>query len=546
MPDADGWESGLSPSEQLILDFVRQGMRDAEIAVRLGVSVGDGKERVAALIRKTGVPGRDGLAAWDGRADSTDDPARWSRPPSLIPPAGQPETIDEVSLEPRLVLLDDERNVGDAWPWGPRLPGLLFTASVAIAGIALLVVSTNGPRPVQDAAPDSRLIEIGGSILVPFGESPEPLSDENRDLLLTAIARRVSTATPTLPRRDGVALQVPRQGSHLDLPREAGLLMSATCAACPEQVTLFRIFRTGEHDTVLESLPPLPPSDGGTGPSLWISPDGAEAVALGYESGTQGVVTRAYRSRDGLMTWHETGDASGIGFSVVAVGPDHVLIEDTGGRALLLPEGRPFEPEDTGLVPWRVDPTGRIQRTPPPEFKGSPGVATSDGERVLVSPRQDEIGDIEALLLVQGTDVERGYDNTVSWPVASVGDAFVAHAAFGPNGLASAPFADESSRRPVLFEPRLGTFHPIAVPGFNVIDEYDWWVMAVQRGPFLRVIGTGETCASIRAGGMPDDPEVACAAAGVLLTDVGEHSGDWRKVQTPSGAWGWILASAVE
>jgi len=60
----------LTPSEQLILDCIRARMPDAEIAVRLGVSMGDAKERIATLIRKLDVVNRAALATWTGVGSS--------------------------------------------------------------------------------------------------------------------------------------------------------------------------------------------------------------------------------------------------------------------------------------------------------------------------------------------------------------------------------------------------------------------------------------------------------------------------------------------
>lgn len=51
----------LSPQEEALLELVREGRVDAEIAVRLGISNRDVKDRVEALAAKLGVPGREGL-----------------------------------------------------------------------------------------------------------------------------------------------------------------------------------------------------------------------------------------------------------------------------------------------------------------------------------------------------------------------------------------------------------------------------------------------------------------------------------------------------
>lgn len=48
----------LTPTEERILALIREGRVDAEIAVQLGLSVGDLKARVERLMTKTGATSR--------------------------------------------------------------------------------------------------------------------------------------------------------------------------------------------------------------------------------------------------------------------------------------------------------------------------------------------------------------------------------------------------------------------------------------------------------------------------------------------------------
>jgi DNA-binding CsgD family transcriptional regulator len=57
----------LTPAEWRVLEYVRQGMPNAEIAVRLGVSVTTVKSHVSSMLAKTGAGDRVELAKWDGR-----------------------------------------------------------------------------------------------------------------------------------------------------------------------------------------------------------------------------------------------------------------------------------------------------------------------------------------------------------------------------------------------------------------------------------------------------------------------------------------------
>jgi DNA-binding CsgD family transcriptional regulator len=51
----------LSPSEEMMLEWIRDGLVDAEIAVRLGISNQDVKERIERLASRMGVRDRDAL-----------------------------------------------------------------------------------------------------------------------------------------------------------------------------------------------------------------------------------------------------------------------------------------------------------------------------------------------------------------------------------------------------------------------------------------------------------------------------------------------------
>ncbi len=51
----------LAPSDEMMLRWIRDGLVDAEIAVRLGISNQEVKERIARLASRLGVRDRDGL-----------------------------------------------------------------------------------------------------------------------------------------------------------------------------------------------------------------------------------------------------------------------------------------------------------------------------------------------------------------------------------------------------------------------------------------------------------------------------------------------------
>ncbi len=56
----------LTPAEWRVLEHVREGLPNAEIAVRLGVSINTVRTHVSSMLAKLELPDRHALAAWDG------------------------------------------------------------------------------------------------------------------------------------------------------------------------------------------------------------------------------------------------------------------------------------------------------------------------------------------------------------------------------------------------------------------------------------------------------------------------------------------------
>src|SRR6185312_13803136 len=55
----------VTPAEAKVLELVREGMHNAEIAVRLGLSVNTVRYHVSNLLTKAGVESREALAKWE-------------------------------------------------------------------------------------------------------------------------------------------------------------------------------------------------------------------------------------------------------------------------------------------------------------------------------------------------------------------------------------------------------------------------------------------------------------------------------------------------
>ncbi|OAI40166.1 hypothetical protein AYO38_06290 [bacterium SCGC AG-212-C10] len=80
----------LTGAEQRLLDQLRLGVPDAESAVRMGISVGDFKERVERLMTRLELANRAELIAWTPALPPAPDEAKWSRPADADEGEGEP------------------------------------------------------------------------------------------------------------------------------------------------------------------------------------------------------------------------------------------------------------------------------------------------------------------------------------------------------------------------------------------------------------------------------------------------------------------------
>ena len=75
-------------------------------------------------------------------------------------------------------------------------------------------------------------------------------------------------------------------------------------------------------------------------------------------------------------------------------------------------------------------------------------------------------------------------------------------------------------------------------------------IVAVQRGPFARVVNTDNTCVNIRSEPGSAGQVVDCAAEGVLLQDLLElqfvEDATWVRVRAPAGVEGWASVQYLE
>ena len=132
------------------------------------------------------------------------------------------------------------------------------------------------------------------------------------------------------------------------------------------------------------------------------------------------------------------------------------------------------------------------------------------------------------------------------WSVGYTADELV-----GPEGAAEGRpwFGVDTLYWPTIQDPVTGEEWPIRLP-YEVLRSGDILLpLAVQRGPFLRVVDVAD-CLPVLSDPSLDAEELACAAERVLLTDLGEASEvdgrTWHRVRTPSGIEGWADGRGLE
>lgn len=155
----------LTPSEERIIEFLRAGTLDAEIAVRLGLSVGETKEKIERLRGRLGLKDRRELAGWRNGRAAGDEEIDWSRDGAARRVSEEP-AVDEVEIAAPAVLKRFSRR-----------------SVLAMAGAGVVAVAGGG---------------AGALALLRSGGNETPVSAAGDDATTSPAAEK-TVPTPTAP-----------------------------------------------------------------------------------------------------------------------------------------------------------------------------------------------------------------------------------------------------------------------------------------------------------------------------------------------------------
>jgi DNA-binding CsgD family transcriptional regulator len=160
--------SALTPADEHLIACVREGLYDAEIAVRLGVPTGQVRERIERIVVRLGLTGRRDLRSWAGELPADGDSLAadvqlpvapwlppWRRPLAILAPV----LLLIVAAAGYFALERDSSN--------PNVAPL----SAATGGNA----TSPGFQPTLSVV-DGRIIEDAGQLLFPAEGSASPFS----------------------------------------------------------------------------------------------------------------------------------------------------------------------------------------------------------------------------------------------------------------------------------------------------------------------------------------------------------------------------------
>lgn len=529
----------LTPTEESIVEGIAGGLYDAEIAVRLGLSIGDVKERTTHILQRHHLVDRPALVEWYR--------LQIEGPPS--PPLSMPR--------PPLRLR----------PW--FVPALMAVSFLAGLVFALAFTWPGGDRVAGDGAPPA--LETATHDVEIIIQTPEPLPSQG------------SLTSPPLLR--GNAVTIDEGFAPIAINYRDGGSLGATLPTILERLYLDpasglveteEIWREPQNSNFLVAVP----NDLGTLIAVAYDSDAGrwlDRVTVGgdlihRESITQRQLPLAWAGEELVM--YDAGDTY-IDVDSIPVQPESLLgwtpqtgmlFLSTGGEVVNSPRSafdetsfqlasdRTRAERILGFGLLRDDGLATGVRTGSTTLSGVPDVIRVDGGIALVAWVSGEDEFTSLIALQNGGIVEQTRFGAFRAVGAASGLRFIGYAC--EPGAASGCYG-----RPAVYSLVDGRVSELA--GFGNRS-----LIGSQRGPFARVVApstsnpAGGACepvfADLAARGQP----LFCAGQGEPLTlaDMSaveiyyprdpriESSGgaDYVRVLTPFGEPGWIRMEAVE
>jgi hypothetical protein len=506
----------------MLLAFAREGLRDAEIAVRLSIPISSVKARFDALERRAHLRGRQALAAWDPATEEAE----------VVSPLPAPQPT----------------------PASPRSRSGIVMAFLGLAAItAVIAFFATGPQG-EELAPRT-----------PAAPSRPPAKSAplEIELLQNALAYRRDPAENSI--RFGAPVPID--------PTFAVIVRARDGDGRPSG--LDRIYvPPGKQDSVLEPLFRVPPgweltatggSFGGARLAVIYARDGEANLAESYDGGmtwepavnvppgTQVAFVSASRlvlAEPGGTRWWSPGEAGastlinqpgGTTGGPVGIGPAGVLLWKAPGARLTDADGR------THISLTHTDfEVERLNAYAALSVNGLALVLWSNPDGVFTS-----------LAAEDGSLITTFF----STPWSPVGPAATLRVV-GNHCPAAYPETEVPGLpcQAVLFHPGTGTLHPIVDPLLQTDQIDPTPIVASQAGPFA-LVHRGGGCLPIHAGPSTSSATEGCATPGQLLTlaypgdldgagpidphFVREDARTWVHIYDVRGIARWVDAAAI-
>ncbi|MGD9933949.1 MAG: hypothetical protein AB7T37_09540 [Dehalococcoidia bacterium] len=496
----------LTFTDRAIVDGIRAGRRDVELAVELGITTADLKARVDRLVRTAAVDSRAALARWDFSA--TPSPLSVQNPPT----AAVPSSTGSVN----------------------RTPVLRYAVTIAL----VLVAAFAGYRWL-------------GNESNPAPAPAVPLATVSPSLLPPAPKVRYEDLEPLPP---------------IELPAGLVLFVLRGCEGCPFPTSLDRVFR--DRLGVVQADRVLAPGPGESILGVWVTPDASLLVAslcVSSSCSGPGATSRIIQSGDGGATWTVAGPvphaATPVGITassqpivrvnapagqfaqylvvVQAIGPASAV--PTSGNALpdvvLRTTLDPFVAR--ALVAAKASTTGALAYTWYPEspFPDARGIVTVLGLATESGEPGRSFAYFGAPLIVGAWLGDSSLVATVRMtPGLDIG--------FEPSA------ASTSMYLPVLVDVAAGSVMAIApLPLEDQSAGTTNEVVAAVEGDFLLVPGAAGTCVPLQSSPRDNALVRGCIAAGSVIDLLESRlvaSLEWLHVRTPGRLTGWLPPGLVE